>query len=137
MLRFHNSVRLPGMATVNRRTTYRLYPTPAQETALQAQREAHRCLYNAALEQRRAAWWCERTTFSFADQCRDLTVLRDGVVLRTALGGVCYHARGGCTMRVLLLWGIQHVWSVCIAWLWLCSNRSQELTASLGDRISS
>src|SRR6266478_5964873 len=42
------------METVNRRATYRLYPTPAQEAALQAQGEAHRCLYNAALEQRRA-----------------------------------------------------------------------------------
>ena len=40
------------METVNRRATYRLYPTPAQEAALEAQREAHRLLYNAALEQR-------------------------------------------------------------------------------------
>ncbi len=64
------------MDTVNRRTTYRLYPTPAQEAALQAQREAHRCLYNAALEQRRVAWKRQRTTLSFAEQCRDLTVLR-------------------------------------------------------------
>src|SRR5882762_3891599 len=38
---------------------------------------------------------------------------------------------------VLLLWGIQHVWSVLLAWLWLCSNRSQELTAYRGYRISS
>jgi len=53
-----------------------LYPTPAQEAALQAQREAHRCLYNAALEQRRAAWKRQRTTLTFAEQCRDLTVLR-------------------------------------------------------------
>src|SRR2546425_10181557 len=64
------------METVNRRITYRLYPTPAQAAALQAQREAHRCLYNAALEQRRVAWKRQRTTLSFAEQCRDLTVLR-------------------------------------------------------------
>jgi putative transposase len=64
------------MKTVNRRTTYRLYPTPAQEAALHAQREAHRCLYNAALEQRRAAWNRQRLTLSLAEQCRDLTVLR-------------------------------------------------------------
>jgi putative transposase len=64
------------METVNRRTTYRLYPTPAQEAALQAQREAHRGLYNAALEQRRAAWKRQGITLSFAAQCRDLTVLR-------------------------------------------------------------
>jgi putative transposase len=64
------------MKTVNRRITYRLYPTPAQEAALQAQREAHRCLFNAALEQWRAAWKRQRTTLSFAEQCRDLTLLR-------------------------------------------------------------
>jgi putative transposase len=64
------------METVNRRITYRLYLTPAQEAAMQAQREAHRLLYNAALEQRRAAWKRQRTTLSFAEQCRDLTMLR-------------------------------------------------------------
>jgi putative transposase len=64
------------METVNRRITYRLYPTPAQGAALQAQREAHRYLYNAALEQRRAAWKRQRLTVSFVEQCRDLTLLR-------------------------------------------------------------
>ena len=64
------------METVYRRITYRLYPTPAQEATLQAQREAHRCLYNAAVEQRRAAWKWQRITLSFAEQCHDLTVLR-------------------------------------------------------------
>ena len=64
------------METVNRRTTYRLYPTPAQEAALQAQREAHRLLYNAALEQRRAAWTRQRVSLGYAQQCRDLTELR-------------------------------------------------------------
>jgi putative transposase len=64
------------MELVHRRATYRLYPTPAQEAALHAQREAHRCLYNAALEQRRATWKRQRITLSFAEQCRDLTALR-------------------------------------------------------------
>jgi putative transposase len=64
------------METVNRRTTYRLYPTPAQEAALQAQREAHRLLYNAALEQRKAAWTRQRVSLGYAQQCRDLTELR-------------------------------------------------------------
>jgi len=64
------------MDTAHRRTTYRLYPTPAQEQALTAQLEAHRLLYNAALEQRRAAWSRQRVTLSYADQCRDLTPLR-------------------------------------------------------------
>lgn len=64
------------METVNRRATYRLYPTPAQDASLQAQREAHQLLYNAALEQRRAAWKRQRVSVSFAEQCRDLTELR-------------------------------------------------------------
>ena len=64
------------METVNRRATYRLYPTPAQEAALQAQREAHRLLYNAALEQRRAAWKRQRVSLGYAQQCHDLTELR-------------------------------------------------------------
>jgi Helix-turn-helix domain len=41
----------------DRRATYRLYPTPPQEAALQSHRETHRLLYNAALEQRKAACW--------------------------------------------------------------------------------
>lgn len=64
------------MESVNRRTTYRLYPTPAQALALEAQREAHRLLYNAALEQRKAAWSRQRISLSHAVQCRDLTALR-------------------------------------------------------------
>jgi putative transposase len=64
------------METVNRRATYKLYPTPAQEAALQAQREAHRLLYNAALEQRRDAWKRQRVSVNFAEQCHDLTALR-------------------------------------------------------------
>src|SRR5262245_6071737 len=64
------------METVNRRTTYRLHPTPPQEAALQAQREAHRLLYNAALEQRKAAWTRQRVSLGYAQQCRDLTELR-------------------------------------------------------------
>jgi putative transposase len=64
------------MKTVNRRTTYRLYPTSAQEAALQAQREAHRLLYNAALEQRKAAWTRQRVSLGYAQQCRDLTEQR-------------------------------------------------------------
>jgi putative transposase len=59
-----------------RRATYRLYPTPAQEAALQSQREAHRLLYNAALEQRKAAWTRQRVSVGYVQQCRDLTELR-------------------------------------------------------------
>src|SRR5262245_57207987 len=64
------------MESVNRRVTYRLYPTSAQESALQAHREAHRLLYNAALEQRRTAWRRQRVSLGYVRQCHDLTELR-------------------------------------------------------------
>ena len=64
------------METVNRRAIYRLYPTPAQDAALHAQREAHRLLYNAALEQRKAAWTRQRVSLGYTQQCHDLTELR-------------------------------------------------------------
>ena len=64
------------METVNRRAIYRLYPTPAQDAALHAQREAHRLLYNAALEQRKAAWTRQRVSLGYPQQCHDLTELR-------------------------------------------------------------
>jgi putative transposase len=67
------------METVNRRTTYRLYPTSAQDAALQAQREAHRLLYNAALEQRKAAWTRQRVSLGYAQQCHDLTEARQEI----------------------------------------------------------
>ena len=73
---FHHQVIMQGMETVNRRTTYRLYPTPAQEAALQTQREAHRLLYNAALEQRKAAWTRQRISLGYAQQCQDLPEVR-------------------------------------------------------------
>jgi putative transposase len=68
------------METVNRRTTYRLYPTPAQEAALQTQREAHRLLYNAALEQRKAAWTRQRISLGYVQQCKDLPEVRQADV---------------------------------------------------------
>lgn len=37
----------------------------------------HQRLYNAALEQRQDAWRKQRKSLSFADQCRDLTELRE------------------------------------------------------------
>ena len=64
------------MDTVNRRTTYRVYPTPSQEAALQTQRESHRLLYNAALEQRKAAWARQRVSLGYVEQAHDLTELR-------------------------------------------------------------
>ena len=36
---------------------------------------------------------------------------------------------------VVLHWGMQHVLSVLLAWLWLHNNRSQELAVYHGYRI--
>jgi hypothetical protein len=38
---------------------------------------------------------------------------------------------------VVLRWGMEHVLSVFLAWLWLHNNRSQELAAYHRYRISS
>ena len=38
--------------TVNRRVTYKLYPSEAQTVALERLHDQHRMLYNAALEER-------------------------------------------------------------------------------------
>ena len=54
--------------------------TPAQEAALAAQREAHRLLYNAALEQRKAAWTRQRVRQGYAQQCKDLPEVRQADV---------------------------------------------------------
>ena len=55
-----------------RKTTYRLYPTPKQASALGALLRSHQQLYNAALEERISAW----KSISYADQCKSLTLLR-------------------------------------------------------------
>jgi putative transposase len=64
------------MNTVYRKVTYRLYPPAQQATALLAQKQAHQCLSNAALEQRRTAWKRCHTSLSYVAQCKDLTALR-------------------------------------------------------------
>lgn len=47
---------------------YRLWTTPDQERELSIQLETHRRLWNAALEQRKAAWEAEKRTISRIDQ---------------------------------------------------------------------
>jgi putative transposase len=64
------------METVNRKVTYRLYPTAKQETAMLAIKRGHQQLYNAALEQRRAAWSRQRHSVTRTAQEKDLTALR-------------------------------------------------------------
>ncbi len=59
-----------------RKATYRLYPTPKQEAALQELLCSHQQLYNAALEERIDCWRKTGKSLSYAAQCRSLTVLR-------------------------------------------------------------
>jgi putative transposase len=73
---FHDSVIMTVMEPVNRTVTYRLYPTATQETALREIKRGHHRLYNAALEQRRAAWKRQRLSVTRTAQEKDLTALR-------------------------------------------------------------
>jgi len=61
---------------VNRRVTYKLYPSTAQLAALERLHHLHRMLYNAALEERIAAYRMARVSISYADQCKSLTTIR-------------------------------------------------------------
>ncbi len=64
------------MEPVSRKVVYRLYPSASQEAALLDMLGLHQRLYNAALEQRIAAWRLRRKSLSAYDQMRDLTGLR-------------------------------------------------------------
>lgn len=64
------------MGWVNRKVTYKLYPTHHQSVALEKQRELHRQLYNAALESRIDAYQRCGVSIGFYQQCRELTELR-------------------------------------------------------------
>src|SRR5450631_4389310 len=57
------------MESVSRKVVYRMYPTCRQNAALFAMLGLHQRLYNAALEQRIAAWRRTRTSLGFVDQC--------------------------------------------------------------------
>ena len=61
---------------VNRRVTYKLYPSRAQLAALERLHRLHRMLYNAALEERIEAYRMARVSISYADQCKSLTTIR-------------------------------------------------------------
>jgi putative transposase len=61
---------------VNRRVTYKLYPSRAQLAVLERLHHLHRTLYNAALEERIEAYRMARVSISYADQCRSLTTIR-------------------------------------------------------------
>ena len=61
---------------------FRLRPTARQHVALAACVDAHRELYNAALQERRDAWRASRTRISYGDQSAQLSEIR---ALRTDL----------------------------------------------------
>jgi putative transposase len=62
---------------MHRRTfRYRLYPTPAQETALEHTLDACRWLYNRLLEERKVAWVETQTSVSLFQQHERIPVLK-------------------------------------------------------------
>jgi putative transposase len=64
------------MEPVSRKVVYRMYPTHRQAAALEDLLGLHQRLYNAALEQRIAAWRRRHTSVGFVEQCANLTELR-------------------------------------------------------------
>ena len=64
------------MIEVNRKVTYRLYPTTQQEAVLLNTLRLHQRLYNAALEQRITAYRMRKISLSYVDQAKELTKLR-------------------------------------------------------------
>lgn len=62
--------------TINRRITYKLYPSRKQGLALDRTANLHCQLYNAALEERIGAWRNARKPISFVNQCASLTQIR-------------------------------------------------------------
>jgi putative transposase len=69
---------------MRRAYVFRLRPTARQHVALEACVEAHRELYNAALQERRDAWLHSKTLINYGDQSAQLTEIR-GVRLDQAV----------------------------------------------------
>jgi putative transposase len=61
---------------VNRRATFKLYPSQSQAAGMERLCDLHRMLYNAALEERIEAYCKAGVSISFADQCKSLTTIR-------------------------------------------------------------
>jgi putative transposase len=61
---------------VRRTYKFRLRPTAGQHVALQQCLDAHRVLYNAALEERRGRWRWNRESVSYGDQSAQLKEIR-------------------------------------------------------------
>lgn len=65
-----------GMPAVNRRVSYKLYPSATQAAEMERICDLHRTLYNAALQERADAYRLARTSISFAAQCKSVTAIR-------------------------------------------------------------
>jgi putative transposase len=61
---------------VNRKITYRLYPSQQQEKSLLDLLAFHQRIYNTALEERMRIYQEEKRSMTFADQCKELTKWR-------------------------------------------------------------
>jgi len=66
-------------AMLNRKVTYRLYPSASQAERLEEMLGLHRRLYNTALEERIRVYLETSKSLSFADQCKALTQWRKAV----------------------------------------------------------
>jgi putative transposase len=63
------------MELANRKVTYRLYPTPSQESRMREVKELHRQLYNAALQERIDAYK-KGVSITKGNQEKSLTIIR-------------------------------------------------------------
>lgn len=82
---------------LQRRATYRMYPTKAQEKTLFGWLDLHRELYNAAIEERREAWKLHKVTIQYQDQQNQLPELKE---LRPELVPLGSHALQETCRRV-------------------------------------
>ena len=64
------------MPLVNRRVTYKLYPSESQEAAMWKVHKLHCDLYNAALQERNDAYRLAGKSIGFTAQCKSLTAIR-------------------------------------------------------------
>ena len=59
------------MEMVNRKVTFRMYPTKSQGSQLHFLFHEHRRLYNRLLEERKSAWETEKKSLAFVDKFMD------------------------------------------------------------------
>lgn len=64
------------MDAVNRRVTYKLYPSAIQAAEMDRVCDLHRKLYNAALEERIDAYNKSKVSIGFSAQCKSMTEIR-------------------------------------------------------------